>query len=84
MFDRHGFCRVSIFPALFPTEILINTFALFAGLMASFRHLAALSNLIYPFASLLYPLEISITFSGQNFLIFRRLKLQVVDIKKWP
>lgn len=82
MIDWHVFCCAVFFPALFLDVTLINTFDLFAGLLASSRHLAALSNLIYPFASPLYPLEISATFHGKNFLIFCRLKLQVVDIKK--
>ncbi|EGO7646144.1 hypothetical protein FQJ16_13760 [Escherichia coli] len=82
IFDWHVFCCALVFPALFLAVTLINTFALFAILMASFKDLAALSNLIYPFASPLHPLEISATFHSQNFLIFFRLKLQVVDIKK--
>ena len=82
VFEWLGFCCGVTFPALFLPETLINTLALSAGLMAYFRHSVALSNLIYPFASRLYHPEISATFYSQNFLIFCRLKLQVVDIKK--
>lgn len=39
VFDLVYLCFSVIFPALFLAETIINTLALFVGLMASFRHL---------------------------------------------
>lgn len=66
---------------MFPPEILINTFALFAGLMDCFRHLPALSNLIYPFASTLHPIDNSALLTHEIFLISHGGKIQGFDTK---
>ncbi|HHV9242381.1 TPA: hypothetical protein ACUQSE_001928 [Escherichia coli] len=81
MFEWVAFCCAGSFPALFLPETFINTLALSAGLMACFRHLVALSNLIYPFASILHPIDNAALLTHEIFLISHGGKIQGFDTK---